>query len=264
MKYSRLRYPDGGIYAVITDFSNPVITERINNYEDLFFVKSLKDVCDYNDIENVELNIPCLFQQQHDRRFHTNESFELQLVADFINSCKFKKVRVYHPHSDVSGGALKKFLSIDNTKFITEVLKDINTKPILLSTDGGSFKWINKMADVIEYDGEVYGASKSRDAVTHKLVQMIDCKDFGGRDVLVVDDLCVFGGTFVGLANMLRERNVGRLYLAISRITVKNPNPELSNMYDKIYTTNSKFDAHEYTTLSNLVVYDYNDLKIFE
>lgn len=86
---------------------------------------------------------------------------------------------------------------IDNSEFIKKVLADINTVPILLSTDGGSYKWINKLADVIDFQGEVYGASKSRDAVTHKLTQLIDRQDFEGRDVLVCDDLCVFGGTFL-------------------------------------------------------------------
>ena len=121
--------------------------------------------------------------------------------------------------------------------------------PILLSTDGGSYKWINKLADVIDFQGEVYGASKSRDSVTHKLTQVIDRQDFEGRDVLICDDLCVFGGTFIGLANMLRERNVGRLFLAVSHITVENPNIELENVYDAIFTTNSKFDNYNLKNL---------------
>lgn len=260
MIYNRRKYPDGGVYAEVTDFSNPVITEKINTYEDLFFIKSLKEVCDYNHIKDVKLNIPCMFQQQHDRRFNKNESFELKLVADFINSCNFSEVHIFHPHSDATQMAINNCYAIDNSKFITAVLEDINTKPILLSTDGGSFKWINKLADVIEYDGEVYGASKSRDAVTHKLVQVIDQKDFGGRDVLVVDDLCVVGGTFLGLASMLRERNVGRLFLAVSRITIPNPNKALETAYDRIYTTDSKFGEYN---LSNLTVFKMEDLKIF-
>lgn len=261
MEYTRCRYPDGGIYAKITDFSNPVITERINSYEDLFFIKSLKEACDYNDVEGVELNIPCMFQQQHDRRFHTDESFELQIVSDFINSCGFKKVRIYHPHSDVTQGSIRKCHPVDNSKFITQVLSELPNKPILLSTDGGSFKWINKMADVIEFSGEVYGASKSRDEVTHKLVQMIDRQDFEGRDVLVCDDLLVGGATFIGLAQMLRERNVGRLYAAVSHITIQTPNKALEGAYERIFTTNSKYSEYN---LSNLTVYDINDLKIFE
>jgi ribose-phosphate pyrophosphokinase len=260
MKYERIKYPDGGVYAKITDFSNPVITERINTYEDLFFIKSLKEACDYNNVEGVILNVPSLFQQQHDRRFHENESFELKIVADFINSCNFKRVNVYHPHSDVSQIAINKFKAIDNSKFVIKVLEDIGTTPILLSTDAGSYKWINKLADVIEFPGEVYGANKSRDLETHKLTQVIDRQDFEGRDILILDDLSVFGGTFVGLAKLLKERNVGKLYLAVSHITVQNPNKELEGLYEKIYCVNTKYDSYD---LSNIKVFDYNDLGIF-
>lgn len=252
MIYERKRYPDNGVYAEVSDFSNPIITERINSYEDLFFIKSLKEACDYNKVKNVQLVIPCLFQQQHDRRFKPNQSFELKIVCDFINSCNFDKVSVFHPHSDVTQGCLNNFELIDNSDFIKLVLEDIGSTPILLSTDGGSYKWINKLADVIEFQGEVYGANKARDAVTHKLVQLIDRQDFQGKDVLIADDLSVYGGTFIGLGKMLRERNVGKLYLAVSHITVPNPSKELEGLYDKIYTTNSKFDKYD---LSNLTVF---------
>lgn len=251
MLYQRHRYPDGTVYAEITDFRSPKIVERINTYEDLFFIKSLKDVCDYNGMKDVELIIPCMFQQQHDRRFSSKQSFELRLVCDFINSCNFSKVTVFHPHSDVTQMGLNNVHVLDNSEFIKEVLYDIHLKnngvnmPILLSTDAGSFKWINKLADTIEYKGEVYCANKSRDLNTHKLTQVIDRKDFGGQDVLVLDDLCVFGGTFIGLAKMLKERNVGKLYLAVSHITVPKTNEELGLYYETIYCTNSKYKEYE-------------------
>ena len=257
MKYIRKKYPDGGIYASVQDFSPPhVITERINNYEDLFFIKSLKEVLDYNGVKDVEIVIPCLFQQQADRRFETNQSFELKLICEFIDSCNFKKVSVFHPHSDVSSIAIKNFFSIDNSEFIKKVLADIPGHPIMLSTDGGSYKWINKLANTIAFDEEVYGASKARKYDTekneHSMVQVIDRKDFLGADILVVDDLCVYGGTFLGLSKMLKERNAGKVYLAVSHITVPNPNPELDSAFERIYCTDSKYDS-----------YNLNNLKIF-
>lgn len=249
MIYRRIKYPDGGVYAEIDDFSNTIITEKINSYEDLFFIKSLKEICDYNQIENVELIIPCMFQQQHDRRFKENQSFELKNVCDFINSCNFSKVYVYHPHSDATQMALNNVRIIDNSIFISKVLNDIKSEPILLSTDAGSYKWINKLADTIDFKGEVYGANKSRDIETHKLTQIIDRQDFKGKDILILDDLCVGGGTFIGLAKILKERNVGKLYLAVSHITIKNPNKELETLYEKIYCTNSKYDVYELNNL---------------
>lgn len=249
MIYRRIKYPDGGVYAEIDDFTNTIITERINSYEDLFFIKSLKEICDYNKIENVELVIPCMFQQQHDRRFKENQSFELKNVCDFINSCNFSKVYVYHPHSDVTQMGLNNVRIYDNSNFISKVLNDIKCEPILLSTDAGSYKWINKLADTIDFKGEVYGANKSRNIETHKLTQIIDRQDFKGKDILILDDLCVGGGTFIGLAKLLKERNVGKLYLAVSHITIKNPNKELEVLYEKVYCTNSKYDQYELNNL---------------
>lgn len=257
MKYNRKRYPDGSVYAEIIDFNDRIIFEKINNYEDLFFIASLKDICDYNNFTDVELFIPCMFQQQHDRRFNENESFELKLVANFINSLNFRKVYIFHPHSDATQIVINNCHVVDNSKFIQKVLKQIPSTPILLSTDGGSYKWINKLADKLEFNGEVYGASKSRDLVSHKLTQVIDRQDFQGKDVLICDDLCVFGGTFIGLAKMLKNRNIGNLYLAVSHITVVNPNLELSDYYTNVFSTNSKYDAY---TLPNLKLIDYKTL----
>ena len=254
MTYKRNRYPDGAVYAEITDFNHPVITERINNYEDLFFIKSLKDICDYNGVKDVQLRIPCIFQQQHDRRFEHNQSFELRLVCDFINSCDFASVTVFHPHSDATQMGLNNCNVQDNSSFIGLVIKDIGTTPTLFSTDAGSFKWINKLADKLKYKGPVYAASKSRDLVTHKLTQTVEKLDFEGQDILVLDDLCVYGGTFVGLAKLLKTKNVGKLYLAVSHMTVLNPNKELEGLYEKVYCTNSKYDEYN---LSNIKVFNF-------
>lgn len=245
MIYKRGRYPDGSVYGIIEDFKNPVITERINSYEDLFFIKSLKDICDHNGISNVELVIPCMFQQQHDRRFSENQSFELRLVCDFINSCNFSKVTVFHPHSDSTQMGLNNVHIQDNSFFIGAVLSDMDDHtPILLSTDAGSFKWINKLANKLDYKGQIYCGNKSRDIITHELTQIIEKDDFEGANILVLDDLCVFGGTFIGLGKILKEKNVGKLFLAVSHITVPNPNPELEKYYETIYCTNSKYDKY--------------------
>jgi ribose-phosphate pyrophosphokinase len=258
MKYTRNKYPDKGIYAEIEDFSNPIIVERINNYEDLFFIKSLKEVCDFNDIQNVELFIPCLFQQQHDRRFKNNQSFEGRIVAEFINSCNFSKVTVFHPHSDVIVGQINKCHIKDNSEFIEWVLRQISplhgvfgdhnaaNNLIMMSSDAGGFKPLVKLAEIIEWRGDTYSASKSRDPKSHKLTQLVDRQDFGGKDILIIDDLCVGGGTFIGLAKMLKERNCGKLFLAISHITVPEINPSLMLEFDMVFTTNSKYNGYGY------------------
>ena len=248
MKYEIKTYPDGTQYVKVTEFSD-VLKFRINSYTDLWTLRQIKDVCDYNKQE-VNLHIACLLDAQADRRFNPDESSGLKLVCEFINSMKFKSVSVFHPHNpEVVEALLDNVTIIDNSKFITEVIRHYNfyttstlDELILMSTDAGGFKPLMKLADKLQWDGEVYGASKSRKYVDgkSKLVQEIDRQDFGGKDILIVDDMCVYGGTFVGLANMLRERNCGKLFLAISHLSVEMPLPSLFTLYDKVFTTNSK------------------------
>lgn len=240
-----IKYPDGGAY-VVNDLNEEKLTYRINTYEDLFLLKSIKD----SNPHLKELTIPCMFQQQHDRRFNINESFELKLVCEFINSLNFEKVKVFHPHSDVTLALLNNSEEITNVQFIRQALQslidnesldDPEQDLILMSSDAGGFKPLMKLCKYLFWEGETFSASKARDK--GNLTQVIDqSKDFGGKSVLLIDDICVYGGTFVGLAKMLRQPkfNVGKLYLAVSHITVSNPNPELFSLFDKVFTTNSK------------------------
>jgi len=242
MKYVVNSYPDGTQYVKITEFSD-TLEFRINSYADLWTLRQIKDVCDHNHQE-VNLHIGCLFDAQADRRFNSDESSGLKLVCEFINLMNFKSVSVFHPHNpEVVEALLDNVEIIDNSLFINKVLFKIDfANTTLFSTDAGGFKPLMKLADKLQWDGEVYAASKSRKYVdgSSKLVQEIDRQDFGGKDILIIDDLCVYGGTFIGLANMLKERNCGKLYLAVSHMTVKTPNPLLFKSFDKVFITNSK------------------------
>jgi ribose-phosphate pyrophosphokinase len=262
MKYVVNSYPDGSQYVKITEFSD-TLEFRINYYSDLWTLKQIKDICDHNHQE-VNLHIKCLIDAQADRRFNPDESSGLKLVCEFINSMNFKSVSVFHPHNaEVVEALIDNVDIIDNSKFIDKVLNRLSpiNNLIMMSTDGGSYKWINKIADKIGFRNEVYGASKSRKYVDGKstLVQEIDRQDFGGKDILIVDDICVYGGTFIGLANMLRERNCGKLYLAVSHMTVRTPNPLLFKLFDKVFITDSKgfnyFDENDEHPENLFIIY---------
>lgn len=270
MSYEIKKYPDGSQYIKVNEFVDE-IKFNINSYEDLWTLNQIKDVYDHNHKE-VGLYIPCLIDAQADKRFNYNESSGLKLVCGFINSMNFKYVKVFHPHNpEIVEALLDNLQIIDNTYFVKEVLSEIYCKEknierdkgyfyhtqkelydnlILFSSDAGGFKPLMKLCDKINWRGETYGASKSRkyEGGESKLIQEIDREDFNCKDILIVDDICVYGGTFVGLAKMLKKRNCGKLYLATSHISVSKPNDELSVLYDDIFTTNSK----------DILYFDYN------
>lgn len=118
----------------------------------------------------------------------------------------------------------------------------MNNNVIVLLPDGGAYKWGAKLMDKIGFEGTVLACAKNRIYEGGKsiLKQQLPDYNFQGKDILIVDDLCVNGGTFIGLSKLLREKNCGKLYLAISHITVQYPNPELFKSFDHIFTTDSK------------------------
>jgi len=242
MRYTVNKYPDGSQYVTIDQYSE-YLDFRITNYNVLWTLNQIKDICDYNK-KSLNIFIPSLIDAQADRRFNINESSGLKLVCKFINSLNFKTVSIFHPHNpEVVEALIDGVNIIDNSEFIRYTLKEIKSNNLmLLSTDAGGFKPLIKLADKLKWLGETFSASKSRkyEDGKSKLIQQVDKEDFKGSDILIVDDLCVNGGTFLGLAKLLKERNCGKLYLAVSHLTVEQPNSLLFSLFDKVFTTNSK------------------------
>ena len=265
----KISYPDGSSYVEVESFP-PQIEFRINSYEDLWTLIQIKDVYDYNGYP-LNITIPCLLDAQADRRFNSNESHNLKLVLYHLRKLNFESITIFHPHNqEVVEAILPSVKILDNSYFIQQVISKIpvgledigkDNHLILMSTDAGGFKPLMKLCDKIGWKGETFSASKSRKYEDGKsvLTQQIDRQDFGGKDILIIDDICVKGGTFVGLAKMLKERNAGKLYLAISHLTVPNPNPELVDLYDTIFTTNSKGIGYN---VGPIEILPYRDINI--
>jgi len=124
-----------------------------------------------------------------------------------------------------------------------------------------------KLCDKIEWKGETYSASKYRGYTGKetKLFQEVDRLNFEGKDILIVDDICVYGGTFKGLSKLLRERNCGKLYLAVSHMTVQNLGEDpITNYFDKVFTTNSKYDTYTSDEPKDLTIYQPENLEIIK
>lgn len=265
MNYNLKKYPDGTSYINSTQLGEQVF--KVNSYEDLWHLNQFIDafINQYKSSTTTikpNIIIPNLIDAQADRRFNKGESTGLKLVCEFLNSLN-ANFKVFHPHNaEVVEALMNNVEIIDNSYFIRRILNnDTGVVPllkdkenlILMSSDAGGFKPLMKLCDTIGWKGETFSASKARswDEVDGtKFVQQIDRQDFGGKDILIVDDISVYGGTFKGLSKLLRERNCGKLYLAVSHMTVQNlgDNP-VTNYFDGIFTTNSKFDKYYYNTL---------------
>lgn len=260
-QYKAWKFAGGEIHLKLKDVQQYdsdhhfVINTRLNTSDDIMFLILMVDTLkktwgDDTDLPlHITVYIPYMPYQQADRDFSVGECFSLKTITTILNSLPINKFIVYDSHSDVTPALLKNCTVRDNHSYIESIVKKTpkgEENLVLLSPDAGAYKKIFKLADAIQFKGEVASANKSRSISTGNIDSVeISKQDFEGRDVLIVDDICIGGRTFIELAKKLRERNAGDLYLAISHGIFSNGFVELAKYFTGVYTTNSRRDTYD-------------------
>jgi ribose-phosphate pyrophosphokinase len=226
---------------IVPDFDTNrkvTITHRLNSFNDLGLLCVTVDALRRMDVKIIELFIPYFPAARQDRVMIPGEPLSVKVYADIINAMQLNKVFVFDAHSEVTPALLNNSTVIPNYAFIKEVLNKIGQNVKLISPDGGALKKIYKVSEFLG-GVEVVECSKSRDVKTGKLSGFkVYEDDLQGMDCLIVDDICDGGGTFVGLAEELKKKNAGKLYLAVSH-GIFNKGFDVLDCFDGIFTTNS-------------------------
>ncbi|RLJ80029.1 ribose-phosphate diphosphokinase [Pedobacter alluvionis] len=237
------------------DASLPVtITHRINSFNDLGLICITVDALRRMGVKEIELFIPYFPAARQDRVMIPGEPLSVKVYADIINAMALASVTVFDPHSEVTPALLNNCVTVSNHEFIKQVIANIGNNVKLISPDGGALKKIYKVSEFLG-GAEVVECSKSRDVKTGKLSGFkVYAEDLAGADCLIVDDICDGGGTFIGLAEALKAKNVGKLYLAISHGIFSKGFDELGKYFEQIFTTDSiKEVDHEGVTQIKLM-----------
>lgn len=167
---------------------------------------------------------------------------------NLINSMNPESVNVLEPHSHKTEALIKEFWGSLEPRIPNF------TGYIPVYPDAGA---VNRYQTL----GEVLICSKTRNPDTGKLEgfhienpELLQDEDFKDFPLVVMDDLCDAGGTFVGIADKIREVNPDRK-LAIYVTHMVNPKgiTTLSENYDEVYFTNSYADWDEYMKLPDNV-----------
>lgn len=221
-----------------------IVTHRLNSFNDLGLLCLAMDALKRMDAVPGTLVIPYFPSARQDRVMVKGEPLSVKVYADIINSLNFRKVLVFDPHSDVTAAVLNNCEVVTNHKFIQQVTQKIGNELVLVSPDGGALKKIYKVSEFLG-GTKVIECSKSRDISTGKLsgFKIYDA-DLMGKDCLIVDDICDGGGTFAGLAAELRNKNAGKLYLAVSHGIFSKGFDALKD-FEHIFTTDSIKEINE-------------------
>ncbi|WP_264531620.1 ribose-phosphate diphosphokinase [Flavobacterium sp. N502540] len=245
IKFQSFTFSGGEPHIKINpDFDNTqkvTITHRLNSFNDLGLLCITVDALRRMEVKIIDLFIPYFPAARQDRVMIKGESLSVKVYADIINTLQLNKVFVFDAHSEVTPALVNNCEVIPNHTFIAAVLKEIGENVKLISPDGGALKKIYKVSEFLG-GIEVVECSKSRDVKTGRLSGFkVYEDDLNGMDCLIVDDICDGGGTFVGLAEELKKKNAGKLYLAVSH-GIFNKGFEVLDCFDAIFTTNSVKD----------------------
>jgi ribose-phosphate pyrophosphokinase len=238
--YKLFKFPDNTIkFFYKGDIKNSIklhIVLRTN--DDLIALGIISNTLKDLGFETIICKIYYMMYQQDDRRFGEKESFGLKIISSILNDYPIKSFEVFHPHSDkVEFLNNCKILSNDDfVKFTLETIDSENLNWVI--PDSGAFKSQFKQIEKLGWKKFIVCA-KSRNPQTGDLEQILNIEDLGGADCVIFDDICLGGRTFIGIANILKKHNCGKLYLAISHGIFNNGTEELFKYFDVIYTTDS-------------------------
>ncbi|RQO32277.1 phosphoribosylpyrophosphate synthetase [Taibaiella sp. KBW10] len=239
------------------DISEPVIiTHRFNTFQDIGLLCLAVDALRRLGVAQISLFIPYFPAARQDRVMVPGEPLSVKVNADIINSLGLHQVWVYDPHSEVTPALLNRVTVMTNHKFIRNVAAAIGGDLVLISPDGGALKKIYKVAEALG-GVPVIECSKVRDVATGKLKSFsVYADDLAGKTCLLVDDICDGGGTFIGLAEALKQKNAGSLYVAVSHGIFSKGFDGLNQWFERIYTTNSIRDWEEQEVMVEKITLD--------
>lgn len=186
-----------------------------------------------------------------DRVHNEEEVFTLKYFSEIINDLGFDKVVVMDPHSHVSEALLDRISIITPEGYIKKVIRKISKEfdnLVLFFPDNGAAKRYAGLFPTYKY---VYGNKVRRweDGVIigTEIVNPFNV-DISGKKILIIDDICSKGTTFVKSAEALEKQNVGEIYLWVTHCenTILEGEVLTNGLIEKVFTTNSILTAeHE-------------------
>lgn len=239
-------FPDGTLLvkcAPEKDLAYAEIDWYYENDRELVTLIYLTKHLNAHGINRVKLFMPYIPNARQDRVKSDEDVFTMKYFAQVINWLGFESVTVLDPHSTVSEALIDRIAILtpkENVRrVISEITRSEGAEPFMFYPDEGASK---------RYSGMVtlpYGFGiKKRDWKTGKILGLDvsgSVEQIKGKSVLIVDDICSKGGTFLFSAKKLKELGAGNIYLYISHCEKTILNGELltSGLISKIYTTDS-------------------------
>lgn len=202
----------------------------------------------------VELFMPYIPNARMDRVHSDEDVFTLKWFAEEINRCEFSRVVVFDPHSDVAPALINRCEVLTPIREIYKAIEE--SKPdVIYFPDAGAMKryegTVHLALNRVGCKAYIIHGDKKREWTTGKILGLdVTGYPSKGGKVLMIDDICSYGGTMFYSAEKLKMLCAGDIDMYVSHCENSILDSERGHLFDDpelihmVYTTDSIFTGH--------------------
>lgn len=193
----------------------------------------------------IDLSIPYFPYARQDRVCNTGEAFSAAVMAQLINNLRCRNVVIEDPHSLVLSSMLENVRIktqadiVSSSETMCRLIKDKGL--ILLAPDKGAASKTEEISAALLSKGikaHALFAKKVRDVTNGKITETIIPNGIEGKNILIPDDICDGGSTFIELAKKLKSHGAADLYLYVTHGIFSKGLTPLKEGFSHIYCRN--------------------------
>ena len=252
IEFDRSVFPDGSVFFRLKDPGvrgmGVTILARLTSGTGIMELLVAVDALRRAGYGDLDLVMPYVPYAQQDSVHSPGESLSLEVFAGIVKGLQFRSVRVFDPHSKVTPALMgRRCTVVDNRSLVQKALScvgDGEDRVNVICPDDGAQKKIGALIPRLVWGDRKYAlycCEKIRDLPTNKIVGTYIPKIEGlDAPCLIVDDICLAGGTFLGIvAEMRKQGYTGDVYLCVSHGLFNARQDELEKAFVRIFTTDS-------------------------
>lgn len=201
----------------------------------MFLAKHIRNI---DCLARLELILPYIPNARMDRVESNSEIFTLKYFAEIINSLHFDTVKVLDPHSRVSTALIDRVEVMPINNYVHLAISFSSPTTLFYPDEGAMKRYVS-----LSHLPYTFGI-KMRDWSTGKIKSLEvagDTNHIVNNRILIIDDICSKGGTFIRAAEKLRELGATDVQLYVTHCEDNIHNGEIlkTDLISKVYTTNS-------------------------
>jgi ribose-phosphate pyrophosphokinase len=239
--FSTTIFPDGTSQVWKVDGNS--VHENGNNYilwlfeneAELFHICQLARLLQDEFDTFPDLVAPYLPYGRQDKQVGNEASFALQIFTSILDSFSILRIESFDPHSKSQN--VYPLQAVTPSEFHRSCLNNGEHDFICYPDKGAAKRYAKHIGRQFVY------AEKIRDQLTGEITGMnllTDGQNIKNKKILIVDDICDGGMTFIKVAELLKTNGVGQIDLAVSHGLFSKGKQVLHDAgISKIYTTNS-------------------------